>query len=157
MISKLHDTSSTTGVENNAPVPNQPQRKRRKRTKPEDTTLEQSETVHASDPKEKLCRFLAENYVRKEGRFFPIKNPTSAMSATDLRRVAILQIREKFPEIELDNDLWREVYQFAVEEVHSDKSQTVAVWSHRIECYASNSDGLVWFDGSATNPFVVSP
>lgn len=104
----------------------------------------------SNDPKSVLCRDLARNFVRKEGRFFRRDNPTTAISASDLRRVALVRFSEKYPEIELTDDLWRDVYHHAVEEVHSDKSQTIPVWDGRTECCPDVSGGLVWNDGSAT-------
>ncbi|WP_171233990.1 primase-helicase family protein [Ruegeria sp. HKCCA4812] len=114
-------------------------------------TTDANQTNPTSDnPKEILCRDLARNYVRKEGRFFRRNDPTTAISASDLKRAALIRFSEKYREIELTDELWREVYQYSVEEIHTDKTQTIPVWDGRSECCPEVSDGLIWSDGSAS-------
>jgi hypothetical protein len=100
---------------------------------------------------------LASKFVRKEGRFFRIEDPTSSMSATDLKRVYAVDLPDTFPDIEMTDDLWRDVVQHAVEKVHSDRSQTIAVWDGRVECSPGSSEGVIWHKGSATINSWINP
>ncbi|MBY6069645.1 hypothetical protein KUW17_23150 [Leisingera aquaemixtae] len=103
-----------------------------------------------------LCMDLASKFVRKEGRFYRIEDPSSSMSATDLKRVYAVDLPDTFPDIEMTDELWRDVVQNAVEKVHSNRSQTIAVWDGRVECNPGLSEGIIWHKGSATiNSWIV--
>lgn len=103
-----------------------------------------------------LCMDLASKFVRKEGRFYRIEDPSSSMSATDLKRVYAVDLPDTFPDIEMTDELWRDVVQKAVEKVHSNRSQTIAVWDGRVECNPGLSEGIIWHKGSATiNSWIV--
>ncbi|WP_420005705.1 primase-helicase family protein [Arenibacterium sp. LLYu02] len=106
--------------------------------------------VDANKVKAMLCRELASRYVRRENRFFKREAPESSMTATDLKRVGLLEMQECFPELEITPKLWSDVCQFAIETVHSDRTQTIPVWNGRQECYPDQADGVVPAGGLVT-------
>ncbi|MDF9304785.1 DUF5906 domain-containing protein [Tritonibacter mobilis] len=116
----------------------------------EETDEQPEEENQHEVAKATLCMDLASKFVRKEGRFYRIEDPSSSMSATDLKRVYAVDLSDTFPDIEMTDELWRDVVQHAVERVHSDRSHTIAVWDGRVECNPGLSEGVIWHKGSAT-------
>lgn len=97
-----------------------------------------------------LCRDLASRYVRRENRFFRRDNPTNSITTTDLKRVALFEMQQRHPDIDITDKLWREVCQYAIETVHADSSQTIPVWDGRQECFPGLPEGIILQDGLAT-------
>lgn len=107
-------------------------------------------TSKGTEDQDILCQDLSDNYVRREGRFFRINNPTNSISASDLKRVSVIRFQKQYPQITLTDELWRGVYKHAVEAVHSDSDQTIRVWDGRIECSPQHADGLIPRDGDVS-------
>lgn len=108
------------------------------------------EGADVKDEKAVLCRYLASNYLRKEGKFYHRSKPAAAMSASDMKRTAIHRIKEDLPELKLTAELWRDVIKHALEDVHDDASQTIPVWDGRIECRPDVPSGLILENGTAS-------
>lgn len=105
--------------------------------------------VAPEEEKEILCRYLAANFVRRDGKFYRVSMPNSALSLSDLKRVALHLVRRDFPHMALTKDIWRKVIQHAVENVHDDQEQTIAVWDSSVVCRPDVASQLVVSDGTA--------
>ena len=109
-----------------------------------------AEDSGADDLKAMLCRDLAITYLRRENRYFRRDNPTISLTATDLKRAALFVMKEQHPDIDITDELWRDVCQFAMETVHADRTQTIPVWDGRMECFPESEEGMVHRNGQAT-------
>jgi len=114
------------------------------------TAKKEQPVQSAESEKTTLCRDMAATFLRKEGRFYLRAQPTVSLSSADLKRVALNRFSEKYPNISLTDDLWREVHQYSVEDFHTDRSQSIPVWTGVQECHPETADGLFWEDGIAT-------
>ncbi|PJE34324.1 hypothetical protein CVM52_22880 [Pseudooceanicola lipolyticus] len=97
-----------------------------------------------------LCQYLANTFVRRDGKFYSCDDTSASFSLSDLKRIALLRIRARFPHVELSDELWKDVIQFGVEKVHTDQKQSVQVWNGRVECHPTVPGKLVPRDGSVT-------
>jgi len=119
--------------------------------------LAEEPTLFEQDEKAFLCKYVAKTFVRKDGKFYKVSNPSAALSLSDLKRVALHLVRQEFPGIVLNEDLWRAVIKYAVEKVHDDQEQTIAVWDGAIECRPDLDVPIVLSNGTARLNSYVTP
>lgn len=116
--------------------------------------LSQTETSVAKESveeiKSKLARFIAERFVRRDGKFYRLENPSVSISATDLKRVSLHQVNCAFPDIKLTDELWAAVCAHVINDTHTVQGESVPVWDGTQGCNPGETSGLIWNDGMAS-------
>lgn len=84
--------------------------------------------------KARLCRYIASNFVRRNNAFYAIESPHVSLNGSDVRRLTLRGFRRSFPDIELTQELVREVFKHAIEDHHNDDTQSVQVWDGSVVC-----------------------
>tara|TARA_R110000850_G_C9805950_1_gene450903 strand:- start:28 stop:432 length:405 start_codon:yes stop_codon:yes gene_type:complete len=94
--------------------------------------LSQTETSAAKESveeiKSKLARFIAERFVRRDGKFYRLENPSVSISATDLKRVSLHQVNSAFPDVKVTDELWAAVCAHVINDTHTVQGESVPVW-----------------------------
>ena len=109
-----------------------------------------SENSCGDEDKAKLSRFIAQRFVRRDNKFYQIANSGVAISAADVKRVSLHQVKAAFPEVEVTDDLWSAVCQHAINDTHTDQDETVSVWNGTQACMPGGTSSLIWHDGMAS-------
>ncbi|SPH22344.1 hypothetical protein ASD8599_03088 [Ascidiaceihabitans donghaensis] len=111
--------------------------------------IDEQETNNETNIK-RIATFIATRFVRREGKFYVIKAPSGPISATDLKRVAFHQVSEAFPNLKLSDELWAAICKRAINDTHTDKDQSVAVWNGKQACLPAETSSLYWEDAMAS-------
>ncbi|NYI30375.1 hypothetical protein [Sulfitobacter geojensis] len=69
-------------------------------------TEEDQKKLEHEQHKETLSRFVAKRYLRRDGKFFRVKNTGAPISATDVKRASFHQVKDAFRDIEITDELW---------------------------------------------------
>ena len=94
----------------------------------------QTENEEYEITKDLLCKHLTRNFVRRNNAFYSIKSPTVSVNASDVKRLALMQFKKYFPEVELTQELVRDVFKHAIDEHHNDEEQTLQIWDGSQVC-----------------------
>lgn len=100
--------------------------------------------------KSALARFIASRFVRRDGKFYRLDNPNVSISATDLKRVSLHQVKAAFPNVEVTDELWSAVCAHVVNDTHTIQAESVPVWDGTQNCVPGEIGGLIWNDGMAS-------
>ena len=109
-----------------------------------------SENNYDEEDKVKLARYIAQRFVRRDNKFYQIANSGVAISAADVKRVSLHQVKVAFPEVEITDELWSAVCQHAINDTHTGQDETVSVWNRTQACLPGGTSSLVWHDGMAS-------
>lgn len=93
----------------------------------------------------KLAGHIATNFVRRNNAYYSTATPTASLNASDVKRLALRQFKQQFPEVELTQPLVRRVFQHSMEEYHNDETQTVQIWDGSMIC-RPDMPGSILFD-----------
>ncbi|SDW62984.1 primase-helicase family protein [Litoreibacter albidus] len=100
--------------------------------------------------RETLCKAVSSWFVRRENRYFDVDRWNTSLNSTDLQRICILRFEVQFPEIKLTNELLSAVFSKAIEAKHTDREQSIPVWSGSRVCKPDVQLPYVWRDGLVT-------
>ena len=111
---------------------------------------EEPEKLQHEQNKEAISRFIAQRYVRRDGKFYRVNNSGVPMSATDVKRACLYQVEEAFPAIEITDQLWSDVCQHAINDTHTARDQTIPVWNGTQACKPDVESHLTWDESLAS-------
>lgn len=81
-----------------------------------------------------LCKHMAASFVRRNNAFYSIESPSASVNSSDVKRLALRRFKNFFPDVELTQDLVRDVFKHAIDEHHNDEEQSVQVWDGSQVC-----------------------
>jgi hypothetical protein len=107
------------------------------------TTNQKPETGEATKNQiDKLAAEFAQQFVRKDNKFFDVDYLGSALSRNDVEQMILNRIIEEFPEIELSSPLLKGLYLTLIQAQHSDRTRAIQVWNGHSVCLPSNPQRL---------------
>lgn len=107
------------------------------------TTNQKPETGEATKNQiDKLAAEFAQQFVRKDNKFFDVDYLGSALSRNDVEQMILNRITEEFPEIELSSPLLKGLYQKLIQAQHGDRTRAIQVWNGHSICLPSNPQRL---------------
>lgn len=86
-------------------------------------------------------------FVRKDQKYFDAANPEQAFSRSDIERVSLHRLSQRFDREQLTDGVLREAFRRAIEQRHSDPSQSIPVWSGELACRPGDGSRMIWRDG----------
>ena len=98
-------------------------------------------------PVSEVASLISTWFVRKDQKYFDAANPEQAFSKTDIERVSLFRLSRRFDREQLTENVLREAFRRAIEQRHSDPSQSIPVWSGELVCRPGDVSRMIWRDG----------
>lgn len=86
-------------------------------------------------------------FVRKDQKYFDAASPEQAFSKSDIERVCLHRLSQRFDREQLTHDVLREAFRRAIDQRHSDPNQSIPVWSGELVCRPGDNSRMIWRDG----------
>ena len=102
-------------------------------TKDEKPSLESNEETVARMSKE-----VASWFVRSGSQYLLVEKLNSPLTQAGVRQIAFRRMRERFPGVELSNEVVKQVFQRVISETHDDFDQTIPIWDSTLRCCPGN-------------------
>lgn len=120
------------------------------------TTTQKPETGEKTQKEiEMLATVFAQQFVRKDNKFFDVDYLGSALSRTDVEQMILNRISEEYPDVTMSTPLLKGLYGKLIQAQHSDRSRSIQVWNGHSVCLPGRTDRLVSERGAvATNVWV---
>jgi hypothetical protein len=103
-----------------------------------------------TDNLDTVCKLASTWFIRNDNKFYSVDRPTVRLSKADVERIIIHRLAEELPDVELNSALLRAVFKRIIEERHTDRSQTIPVWSGASFCDPGTSDHVIWKRGAVS-------
>lgn len=98
----------------------------------------------------KAAELASSWFVRMDNKFYDIDQPTVRLSKTDIERMIINRLSEEWPELELTNELVKELFRRVITQRIADRTQTIPVWNGTSQCEPGNPARVVWRNGAVS-------
>ncbi|WOI28725.1 primase-helicase family protein [Sulfitobacter dubius] len=82
-------------------------------------------------------------FVRSQNNFHCVENLSSRLTKRDVQRMTVARVRRCFPDLAVDENVWRQVFKRAIEETHDDPSQSIPIWNGSTRCCPGLSTAIV--------------
>jgi hypothetical protein len=95
----------------------------------------------------KLAGFIAENYVRMDGKYYDVHDPTKKFARPDVQRACVHRLREAFPETPIPTALLADAFKAAFVDMRDDWGISIPIWNGKVQCLPGNPEVLVQTNG----------
>ena len=92
---------------------------------------------------ELLSKNMSEWFVRYRGQFYLVERLGSPLTQHEVRKIAFLRFKKRFPEVEISSHLIREVFQRTLSEVHDNAKHSVPIWDGITVCRPDTGSRLI--------------
>lgn len=110
-----------------------------------------------NDQTRTLAQAMSEWFVRSNNGYFSVENPSQRRSKSDVEQTSLQRFRKHFPDIELSNELVRDVFNLAIDAKTTDPTTSIPVWDGKILCDPGNTSKQVPQDGEVSINCWVEP
>lgn len=90
-----------------------------------------------------LSKQVSTWFVRSQNHFFDVDRINSGLPQPHLQKICVQRIAQKFPELEITNEILKEVFQRVITETHTDPEQSIPIWDGTTRCCPGNQARVI--------------
>jgi len=89
-------------------------------------------------------------YVRQDNRFYAVGRLGHKLGVEDIKRISLIRFKEEFPDVDLEPEMLKAVFDVAIKKMHGDRSKMVPTWSGETRCDPGDDNPFLWEHGMVT-------
>lgn len=90
-----------------------------------------------------LSKQVSTWFVRSQNHFYDVDRINAALPQPHLQKICVQRIAQRFPELEITNEILKEVFQRVITETHTDPEQSIPIWDGTTRCCPGNQARVI--------------